>query len=119
MTRTRKCTTRCGSCTADRRSRSPTTRPPEARIDRWRTLREHCAALGVAIEFGRKVDDIAEFADCDLVVAADGAASRVSTRIASTRAVLDVRAEPACRYGYDRPLRPVSLVFRENEDGAG
>jgi anthraniloyl-CoA monooxygenase len=44
------------------------------------TLREHCSALGIEIEFGRKVDDIVEFDDCDLVVAADGAASAIRTR---------------------------------------
>src|SRR5205814_2992717 len=50
-----------------------------ARIDLLRTLREHCSALGIAIEFGRKVDDIDEFDDCDLVVAADGATSAIRT----------------------------------------
>ena len=89
-----------------------------ARIDLLRTLREHCSALGVAIEFGRKVDDVAEFDDCDLVVAADGAASAIRTRYREHfEPVLDVRPNLLAWYGTTAPFDPLSLIFRENDDG--
>jgi 2-polyprenyl-6-methoxyphenol hydroxylase-like FAD-dependent oxidoreductase len=89
-----------------------------ARIDLLRTLREHCSALGVAIEFGRKVDDIGEFDACDLVVAADGAASAIRTRYREHfEPVLDVRPNLLAWYGTTALFDPLSLIFRENEDG--
>ena len=80
-----------------------------------RTLREHCAALGVAIEFGRKVDDVAEFDDCDLVVAADGAASAIRTRYREHfEPTLDVRPNLLAWYGTTRALRSaVAHLSRE------
>ena len=89
-----------------------------ARIDLLRTLREHCRALGVAIEFGRKVDDLAEFADCDLVVAADGAASAIRTRHREHfQPTLDLRPNLLAWYGTTALFDPLSLIFRENDDG--
>jgi 2-polyprenyl-6-methoxyphenol hydroxylase-like FAD-dependent oxidoreductase len=89
-----------------------------ARIDLLRTLREFCARQGIAIEFGRRVDDVAEFADCDLVVAADGANSVIRTRYREHFApTLDVRPNYFAWYGTTALFDPLSLVFRENEDG--
>ena len=89
-----------------------------ARIDLLRTLREHCSALGIAIEFGRRVDDIDEFDDCDLVVAADGAASVIRTRYREHfDPVLDVRPNLLAWYGTTARFEPLSLVFRENDEG--
>jgi anthraniloyl-CoA monooxygenase len=51
-----------------------------ARIDLLKALHEHCRKVGVVIEFERKLDDVREFADCDLIVAADGANSTIRTR---------------------------------------
>ncbi len=108
---------RCESCIAARRSRSPTTPFHRmARIDLLRTLREHCQQLGIAIEFGRKVEDIAEFADCDLVVAADGAASAIRTRYREHfEPTLDVRPNLLAWYGTTALFDPLSLIFREND----
>lgn len=89
-----------------------------SRLHLLRTLRDHCTALGVAIEYGRRVDDVAEFADCDLVVAADGAASAVRTRHAAHFApTIDVRPNRLAWYGTTALIDPLSLVFRENEHG--
>lgn len=89
-----------------------------ARIHLLRVLREHCGALGVAIEFGRKVDDIGEFDDCDLVVAADGASSAIRTRYRQHfLPVIDVRPNRFAWYGTTALIDPLSLVFRENKDG--
>ena len=89
-----------------------------ARVHLLRTLREHCAALGVAIEFGRKADDIAEFGDCDLVVAADGAGSAIRTRYAEHfEPAIDVRPNLLAWYGTTCLIDPLSLIFRENAHG--
>lgn len=89
-----------------------------ARIDLLRTLREHCADLGVAIEFGRKVETLDEFADCDLIVAADGAASAIRTRHREHfEPTIDVRPNLLAWYGTTCLFDPLSLIFRENDDG--
>ena len=89
-----------------------------ARIDLLRALREHCAALGVPIEFGRKVADIGEFADCDLVVVADGAASAIRARYADRfEPTIDVRPNYLAWYGTTKAFDPLSLIFRECDAG--
>ena len=81
-----------------------------ARIDLLRTLREHCAELGLAIEFGRKVDRLDEFADCDLVVAADGESSAVRTRYRKHfEPSIDVRPNLQAWYGTTSLFDPISL----------
>jgi len=89
-----------------------------ARIDLLRTLRRHCVDLGVAIEFGRKVDTLDEFADCGLIVAADGAASTIRTRYQQHfEPTIDVRPNLLAWYGTTCVFDPLSLIFRENDDG--
>lgn len=89
-----------------------------SRLHLLRALREHCAAVGVRIEYGRRADDVAEFADCDLVVAADGAGSSVRARQAAHfEPTLDVRPNWLAWYGTTALIDPLSLVFRQNEHG--
>ena len=89
-----------------------------ARIDLLRTLREQCAALGIDVAYGRKVEDVDEFSDCDLVVAADGAASAIRTRHAGQFGpMLDLRPNLLAWYGTTALFDPLSLIFRENSDG--
>ena len=89
-----------------------------SRIALLRTLREHCIDTGVAIEFGRRVDDVREFDDCDLVIAADGAASAIRTRYREHfEPTLDVRPNLLAWYGTTALFDPLSLIFRENRDG--
>jgi 2-polyprenyl-6-methoxyphenol hydroxylase-like FAD-dependent oxidoreductase len=89
-----------------------------ARIHLLRVLREHCASLGVAIEFARKVEDVGEFDDCDLVVAADGAASAIRARYRQHfLPAIDVRPNYFAWYGTTALIDPLSLIFRENAHG--
>ena len=89
-----------------------------ARIDLLKTLRQHCADLGIAIEFGRRVDTLDEFTDCDLIVAADGAASTIRTRYRDHfEPAIDVRPNLLAWYGTLCLFDPLSLIFRENDDG--
>ena len=89
-----------------------------ARIDLLRALHAQCRAVGVAIEFGRRVDDAAAFGDCDLVVAADGAHSAIRTRLAEHfQPVLDERPNWLAWYGTTRLFDALSLIFRQGADG--
>ncbi len=89
-----------------------------ARIDLLRVLRQGCTALGVAIELGRKVEDLDEFRDCDLIVAADGAASTVRALHRERFApVLDMRPNLFAWYGTTRRFGPLSLIFHPHPDG--
>lgn len=89
-----------------------------ARIDLLRALHKHCARVGVDVEFEHRADDIAEFADCDLVVAADGANSAIRTRYQRHfEPSLDVRPNFFAWYGTTRLFEPLSLIFRQNADG--
>jgi 2-polyprenyl-6-methoxyphenol hydroxylase-like FAD-dependent oxidoreductase len=89
-----------------------------ARIDLLRALHRHCRELGVEIEFGRRCEDVDEFAGCDLIVAADGANSAIRTRQREFfEPHLDVRPNFLAWYGTTRLFDPLSLIFRTNEDG--
>ena len=89
-----------------------------ARIDLLRTLRRYCTDLGVAIEFGRKVEGVDEFVDCDLIVAADGAASTLRTRYEEHfEPTIDVRPNWLAWYGTTALFDPLSLIFRQHADG--
>lgn len=89
-----------------------------ARIDLLRVLREACASRGVTIEYGRRVDTVDEFADCDLVVAADGAASGLRARFADHfEPAVDVRPNWLAWYGTTRTIDPLTLAFRPCDEG--
>jgi 2-polyprenyl-6-methoxyphenol hydroxylase-like FAD-dependent oxidoreductase len=89
-----------------------------ARIDLLRALRTHAERLGVVIEYGRRADDVDAFADCDLVVAADGANSTIRTRHAAAfEPELDVRPNWFAWYGTTQLFDPLSLIFRQTADG--
>jgi len=89
-----------------------------ARIDLLRALHQHCCNAGVSLEFERRCNDVAEFADADLVVAADGANSTVRTRHAHIfEPTLDERPNLLAWYGTTRLFEPLSLIFRQTPDG--
>ena len=89
-----------------------------ARIDLLRALHRHCMHVGVSLEFGRRCDAISEFSDCDLIVAADGANSSIRTRYQDQfEPSLDERPNLLAWYGTTRLFEPLSLTFRQNQDG--
>jgi 2-polyprenyl-6-methoxyphenol hydroxylase-like FAD-dependent oxidoreductase len=89
-----------------------------ARIDLLRALRAHAQRVGVDLAFDHRSDDIGEFADCDLIVAADGANSTIRSRYAQHfEPMLDVRPNQFAWYGTTRLFDPLSLIFRQNADG--
>ena len=81
-------------------------------------LQQRCAALGVALRFATEVDDLARYADADLVLAADGANSWV-------RAAHADRFGPRIDWGPNRfvwlgttfPFPAFTFIFKEDEHG--
>jgi anthraniloyl-CoA monooxygenase len=89
-----------------------------ARMELLRALHGHCRKVGVAIEFDRKLDDVAEFADCDLIVAADGAHSAVRARYTQHfEPSLDERPNFLAWFGTNRLFDALSLIFNQTRDG--
>ena len=89
-----------------------------ARIDLLTALHRHCREAGVSLEFDRRCADVADFADADLIVAADGANSAIRTRYAERfEPALDERPNLLAWYGTTRLFEPLSLIFRQNQDG--
>jgi 2-polyprenyl-6-methoxyphenol hydroxylase-like FAD-dependent oxidoreductase len=89
------------------------------RLALLRVLQDHCRRRGVALGFDRRLHDLTPFAECDLVVGADGVNSLVretyrdafepSARMLSNRYVW---------YGTSRPFEALTLTFRSAEAGA-
>ena len=89
-----------------------------ARIDLLSALHRHCRQAGVSLEFDRRCDDVAEFAGAGLIVAADGANSAIRTRYRERfEPSLDERPNLLAWYGTTRLFEPLSLIFRQNQDG--
>lgn len=90
-----------------------------ARLDLLRVLQDHCRRHGVRLQFERRLRDLTAFADCDLVIGADGVNSLVRETYRQT-------FEPAATtltnryvwYGTDRPFDALTLTFRTTEAGA-
>jgi anthraniloyl-CoA monooxygenase len=81
-------------------------------------LQERGAELGVVHHFRREVEDDAEFADADLVVAADGVNSRTRRRHEAVfEPDIDTRE---CRYiwlGTTKPFPAFTFAFEETDHG--
>src|SRR4051812_16335936 len=88
------------------------------RIALLRVLHRFCAGVGVTLEFDRAVAGVDEFADCDLIVAADGANSGVRTAHADRfQPSIDLRPNKLAWYATSQPIDPLSLIFRETPHG--
>ena len=89
-----------------------------ARIDLLGALQRHCRQAGVGLQFDRRIDDVSEFSDADLIVAADGANSAIRTRYRERfEPTLDERPNLLAWYGTTRLFEPLSLIFRQHQHG--
>ena len=89
-----------------------------ARIDLLDALHHHCRRAGVSLEFNRRVDDVTELAEANLIVAADGANSAIRTRYRERfQPALDERPNLLAWYGTTRLFEPLSLIFRQSHHG--
>ncbi|MBI3374902.1 MAG: bifunctional salicylyl-CoA 5-hydroxylase/oxidoreductase [Betaproteobacteria bacterium] len=81
-------------------------------------LQDRCRELGVKLQFQREVEDIAEFADSDLVVTADGINSRIREQHkAHFQPSVDLRPNKFTWLGSTRPLDAFKYFFRETPEG--
>jgi len=89
-----------------------------ARIDLLGALQRHCRQAGVGLQFDRRIDDVSEFSDAELIVAADGANSAIRTRYRERfEPTLDERPNLLAWYGTTRLFEPLSLIFRQHQHG--
>jgi anthraniloyl-CoA monooxygenase len=81
-------------------------------------LQDRCRELGVALHFETEVGGLAEFADADLIVAADGANSFIRAQLAEHfRPTVDWRKCKFAWFGTDKDLRAFTFIFIENQHG--
>lgn len=81
-------------------------------------LQTRCRELGVNMCFQHPVDDLAQFADSDLIVAADGINSAIRTRSQDHfGTTIDLRPNKFCWLGSTKPLDAFTFFFKETPHG--
>src|SRR5579883_584343 len=81
-------------------------------------LQHRAESLGVELVFEREVEDVGEFPDADLIVAADGINSRIRTRHAlHFKPQIDVRKNKFIWLGTHRVFEAFTFIFVETEWG--
>ncbi len=81
-------------------------------------LQERCEELNVELEFNHEVSDVAQFADADLIVAADGINSAIRDRYAETfRPDVTHRPNRFVWLGTTYPYEAFTFYFKANEHG--
>ena len=88
------------------------------RLELLKILQAACGEAGVRLVHDRRVDDLGELADCDLIIGADGVNSTVRGRFAKefgTRSYF--LKNKFAWYGVGKPLNPNALVFRQWQGG--
>ena len=89
-----------------------------ARIDLLRTLHEHCARAGVDLQFGRRIETLAEAGPADLVVAADGVNSAIRDSLRDHfQPAFETRRNRFAWYGTPHLFEAVTLSFRPSPAG--
>lgn len=89
-----------------------------SRIRLLEVLHDHCRRAGVDIQFGRRINDVSEFADADLIVAADGINSAIRQQFADHfEPTIETRRNWFAWYGTRALFPNVSLIFRETGYG--
>jgi 2-polyprenyl-6-methoxyphenol hydroxylase-like FAD-dependent oxidoreductase len=89
-----------------------------SRIQLLHILQEHCQRRGVDLQFESRLSNLEDFADCDLVVGADGVNSFVRQEYSDfLQPTLDERLNKYIWYGTSQRFDALSLIFHENQDG--
>lgn len=90
-----------------------------ARLELLQILQAHCRVNGVELHFEQRFADLGSFADCDLIVGADGVNSVVRETLAEHfQPSVEVLSNRYVWYGTEQPFDCLTLTFRENDDGA-
>lgn len=89
-----------------------------SRLTLLQLLQARAESLGVALHFEYEVNDAAEFADYDLIVASDGIASVIREKHQEHFGTkIELRRNYFCWLGSTRPLDAFKYFFRETEHG--
>jgi 2-polyprenyl-6-methoxyphenol hydroxylase-like FAD-dependent oxidoreductase len=81
-------------------------------------LQKRATDVGVNLEFDRRVESLDEFADADLIIAADGVNSLVrTTHEKEFGTEFDFHPNKFLWYGTSKPYDTLTQTFRENEVG--
>ncbi|HZQ73100.1 MAG TPA: bifunctional salicylyl-CoA 5-hydroxylase/oxidoreductase [Burkholderiales bacterium] len=89
-----------------------------SRVALLNILQDRGRELGVQMRFQREVEDLAEFADSDLIVVADGINSRIREKYkAHFQPSVDLRPNKFTWLGSTRPLDAFKYFFRETPEG--
>jgi anthraniloyl-CoA monooxygenase len=89
-----------------------------SRVALLKVLQDRCRALGVPLHFQREVEDVTEFADSDLIVAADGINSRIRERYRDHfQPSVDSRPNKFVWLGSTRPMDAFKYFFHETPEG--
>jgi 2-polyprenyl-6-methoxyphenol hydroxylase-like FAD-dependent oxidoreductase len=87
------------------------------RLALLRTLARLCEASGVAIHYDRRVEDLAVFADADLIVAADGTNSLIRSAHDAFQTHRSELSNRFCWFGTATPFATHALTFKTYRDG--
>lgn len=89
-----------------------------SRLTLLRLLQERASVLGVGLHYEIEVSDERQFADSDLVIAADGIASVIRDKYAESFGTkIELRKNYFCWLGSTRELEAFKYFFRETEHG--
>jgi anthraniloyl-CoA monooxygenase len=89
-----------------------------SRVALLNILQDRGRELGVQMRFQREVEGLEEFADSDLIVVADGIASKIRTRYESHfQPSVDLRPNKFTWLGSTKPLDAFKYFFRETKQG--
>jgi len=82
-------------------------------------LQKHCRRYGVEMLFTTRLPDASHFADCDLIVGADGVGSVVRQQYAEQfQPSADILSNKYIWYGTHQRFETLSLIFRRYQGGA-
>lgn len=89
-----------------------------ARLTWLQILHERCRALGVTLRFHETVTNVADYADCDLIVGADGANSLVRKAYEGFfMPSIEIRQNKFIWLGTEQPFEGLTMMFRETKAG--
>jgi 2-polyprenyl-6-methoxyphenol hydroxylase-like FAD-dependent oxidoreductase len=80
-------------------------------------LTDRAAELGVRFQYDQEVSSVSQFADADLIVAADGVNSRIRTKIGTFGTEITLTRDKYVWLGTDRPFGPLEYFFVETPAG--
>src|SRR5436190_8067291 len=89
------------------------------RLTLLRLLQAECERVGVTLAFQARLESADAFADCDLIVGADGINSVIRHAHRDIfRPTIESLTNKFVWYGTTKPFECLTLTFRENEHGA-